>query len=176
MSPRPGFSSRRRALIGVGAALSMSVIVLIGISRLIPKVDSASIAAAAAENAAISAIQNETESLGSSDTASLSAAFTGGALGAEQNLRNQVQKMIASGSDYPGKTTLSNVQIESLSGDYQTTMTLDFSAHVTLANMKAAVVQDYSQSDLVYHVVLTNVAGAWKVTSIESQFAPGGGP
>lgn len=176
MALRIGFDSRWRAAAGVGAAMALSMLALIGVARLVPTANSASLAASAAENAAFTAIQNETTSLGSADTSALTSGFSGDALATEQNLRLQVRKMITSGTDYPGRTTLSNIQIMGLTGDYQATMTLDFAAHVTLANMKNGAVQDYSRSDLIYHVVLTNVDGAWKVNSIASQFAPGGGP
>lgn len=79
------------------------------------------------------------------------------------------------GTDYPGDMQLSDIKIEHVQVADGVAF-VNFQAHTKLPNMRNGVVVDYSQSDVIYHIELVLQDGGWKISDMESTFAPGGGP
>lgn len=168
------FMSRRVAVGTLVAVLALGLVAL-GATRLISGTDAASLVANQAKAAAISALENEYLAIGSNDAAAIDRLFTGAALEEMRQQRQHIRQLITD-NDYPGKKTLSNVRVLSIKGDYATTMTIDFTAHVRLANMKGSRTVDYSEADEICHVIVVQDDGAWKVSEVRWKYAPGSGP
>ena len=73
---------------------------------------------------------------------------------------------------YPGTSDFSNVKILAMSGD-ASSFKVDIQAHEKLANMQNGEVVNYSESEMVYHLVLDSVDGKWVVSQLGWEFAPG---
>ena len=155
--------------------LSLGVILvgLLAATRLVPGASATSVPEAEVRAAALAGLRAQYSALLPSDDSQARSLFTGKALAKELALRAHVHDLIRQDQDYPGVLELTNVQVLDVYGD-GTAATLDIAAHGKLANMKAGTVQDYSESDVIYHVVVIREDGAWKVTDLAWEFAPGG--
>ncbi|HSW43098.1 MAG TPA: hypothetical protein VLM76_11370 [Patescibacteria group bacterium] len=172
------FMNRRVAVASLVAAVALGIVAL-GATRLISGTDAASLVATQARTAAISALENQYLAMGSDDSAAIDRLFTGAALEEMRQHRPRIRQMIADQTDYPGRRMLSNVRWMSVAGDSATTFSLRFMAHVKQANMKDGLTVDYSQADEIIQVVVVRDAGdggAWKISNVSWQYAPGSGP
>jgi hypothetical protein len=140
------------------------------------RANAASIAAAEAKTAAFAALEEEYLVLGSEDEGALDLRFAGSARDSLRDLRDHIRELIAQGADYPGGRSLSNIEILSITVSDATTVAIEFTAHVRLANMKAGKTVDFSEADEICRVVMIVEGGAWKVDDVRWKYLPGSGP
>ncbi len=98
--------------------------------------------------------------------------FTGAAATAMAPMLAQQRRNYAAGEDYPGLSEFSNVKILAISGT-SSSVKVDLQAHEKLSNMRNGAVVSYSESEMVYHLVLELIDGQWVVSQLDWEFAPG---
>lgn len=128
---------------------------------------------AAVTSAALDALSHQYD--GVVATTPLSAAnprFTGAAASAMEPMLAQQRRNYAAGEDYPGLSEFSNVKILAISGT-SSSARVDLQAHEKLSNMRNGAVVNYSEGEMVYHLVMDLVDGRWVVSQLDWEFAPG---
>ena len=167
--------SRGRQAATIATSMFVAVGLLGGAMQLMPLALGSSFPEAQVQAAALAGIRQETTALRAADERDLHILYVGKALATELSLRAHVQQLIAAGTDYPGDVQLSNIRVLGLYGD-ATSVTVDVAVHVKLANMKQGEVKDYSESDLIYHMILIPDQGTWRIADLSASFAPGAEP
>ncbi len=110
--------------------------------------------------------------LGTTPPAAANPRFTGAAANDMAPMLEQQRRNYAAGEDYPGLSEFSNVKILAISGT-SSSVKVDLQAHEKLSNMRNGAVVSYSESEMVYHLVLELIDGQWVVSQLDWEFAPG---
>lgn len=166
---------RHRAIAIAVLSVAFAAAITLAGTRLISTAGANEIPTQAVQSAALRALGGEYAAMRADNELQLDSLFAGRALAVMQASRTHVRDALANGGDYPGDLQLSNVRVLDMYGT-GTAVTADIQVHGKLPNMKAGQVVDYSESDGLYHVVLTLDGGTWKIIDLSFSYPPGAGP
>ncbi len=168
-------SRRSGARAGFIAALAIIALAAVGVMAVSAspynpsEVTTAALDALSHQNDAVSA---GTPSMTATAAAASNPRFRGAAADGMMAMIAQQRANAAAGQMYPGSNEFSNVRVLGMSGT-STSVRVDLQAHQKLANMQSGKVVNYSESEMVYHLVLDRVGGQWVVSQLDWAFAPG---
>jgi hypothetical protein len=169
-------SGTRRVVAATAAGVLLLLVATVLVTRLVSQMDAASLVAAQARSAAIAALEDQFVALGTADESAVDLLFAGAARSEMRGLKPHIRQMVTDQTDYPGKRTLSNVQVFSIKGDDATTMTMDIRAHVKQADMRGGRIAGYSEGEVDFHIVMVRDGDAWKISDLDWDWAPGFSP